>query len=77
MSSQSHFIWAFEAVQETKMENIAAFKRLAVQKAYFLSLSRNTSHNQYIFLPQSSPSGKEKAVDHSHSVTLVNYSWKS
>lgn len=46
-------------MQETKMENIAAVKRLAVQKAYFY-LSRNASHNQYILLPQSSPSGKKK-----------------
>lgn len=29
-------------------------------KGLFLSLSRNTSHNQYILLPQSSPSGKKK-----------------
>lgn len=37
MPSQSHFIWIYKlkAMQETKMENIAAVKCLAVQKAYF------------------------------------------
>lgn len=36
-SSQSHFIQVYKlkAMQETKMENIAAVKCLAVQKAYF------------------------------------------
>lgn len=47
ISPRSHFIWVYEVktMQETKMENIAAVKCLAVQKGLFLSLSHNTSHN--------------------------------
>lgn len=59
------------------MENIAAVKRLDVQKAYFY-LCHATQVTTNIFCSLSPLLvEKKRAVDHSHSVTLVNYSWKS
>lgn len=69
-------VYKLKAMQETKMENIAAVKRLAVQKAYFY-LCHATQVTTNIFCCLSPLLVEKKAVDHSHSVTLVNYSWKS